>query len=80
MTKEELLKIPFYIEDISGSENTVIIYNDNVAHNLEYSTDGVTWITDNLVHNNIQHSYKCPPYGKIYFRGVNSYWSYDNIF
>jgi hypothetical protein len=31
MTKEELLQIPFYIEDISGSENTVSITRNNAS-------------------------------------------------
>ena len=76
MIKEELLQIPFYIEDISGSTNTVSIskkYFDSAPTlNLEYSTDGSTWTTKTMNSNTTPNTFTLPANGKIYFRGVNN--------
>lgn len=77
MTKDELLQIPFYIEDISGSENTVSITKGGSSArtlNLEYSTDGSEWITTTMNSGTTANTFTIPANGKLYFRGVNNYW------
>ena len=85
MTKEELLQIPFYIEDISGSTNTVIIkksVSSAPTLNLEYSTDGITWTTQTMNEDTTANTFTVPANGKLYLRGVNNGWcsSSSNIF
>ena len=78
MTKEELLQIPFYIEDISGSENTVRISKNNSSAptlNIEYSTNGSTWTTKTMNSDATANTFTIPANGKLYLRGVNNGWS-----
>ena len=68
----------FYIEDISGSANTVTIkklYTSTAPTlNLEYSTDGLTWTTATMNSDTTANTFTCPANGKLYLRGVNNQW------
>ena len=77
MTKEELLQTYFYIEDISGSENTVSIKKNNSlapTSNIEYSNDGITWTTQTMNSDKTANTFTIPANGKLYLRGVNNGW------
>ncbi len=77
MSKEELLQTYFYIEDISGSTNTVSITKNNASAptlNLEYSTDGSTWTTKTMNEDTTANTFTLPANGKLYLRGVNDGW------
>jgi hypothetical protein len=81
MTKEELLQIPFYIEDISGSANTVSITKANASSptlTIEYSTDGITWTTKTMNSTTTANTFELPANGKLYLRGVNNVWCNNN--
>ena len=83
MTKEELLQTYFYIEDISGSENTVSITKNNAnapTLNLEYSTDGSTWTTATMNSDTTANTFTIPANGKLYLRGVNDVWGKANYY
>ena len=63
--------IPFYIEDVSGSENAIVIkksnYNGGVPKlTIEASLDGLTWETTS--------SPKVPANGKLYLRCSTTSW------
>ena len=70
----------FYIEDISGEENIVIIKKNNVnapTLNLEYSYDQYEWFTATMNEDMIINIFTCPANGKIYFRGYNDRCGYN---
>lgn len=76
---------PFYIEDISGSANTLsIAENDESAYsiNVEKSTDGITW--ESIGYTSINAiTAVIPAYGKLYLRARTNFWGsasgYGNI-
>ena len=74
--------IPFYIEDISGSENTVqIMKNDDGAPTLtiEKSTDGETWESMGSTSTTAIEA-TIPANGKLYLRCNTSAWGTANYF
>jgi hypothetical protein len=81
MTKEELLQTYFYIEDISGSTNTISITKNSSSAptlKLDYSTDGITWTTKTMNSNTTANTFTIPANGKLYLRGVNNRWCGDD--
>lgn len=69
--------IPFYIEDVSGSENTVQItkgHNNAPTLTIEKSTDGTTWETMGTT-STTAITATVPANGKLYLRCSATTWS-----
>ena len=65
----------FYIEDLSGESNTIILRKSNSKAptvTLEYSTDGTNWAGWGFSDNNDNLSLALQPNSRIYFRGTNT--------
>lgn len=72
--------IPFYIEDISGSTNTVTIKRNNdssPSFAVQKSTDGTTWINMGTV-STTGITASIPANGKLYLRAKTNNWSKGN--
>ena len=75
--KEEPKYEPFYVENVSGSDNSLTLTKNGTTApdiKLEYSTDNQQW----------QEWVNCQttplpiePNGRVYLRGVNKYFGYD---
>ena len=73
-----LYTIPFYIEDVSGSANTIYIKKNRTAPDLtiEKSTDGVNWTTW-CTTSTTDNSATVPANGRLYLRCSATQWSYN---
>ena len=60
---KEYTVIPFYVEDVSGSQNTLTI---NGGVSLEYSTDNNVWYTWGSNQVTVE------PNSRVYLRGINN--------
>ena len=76
MTKEELLQTYFYIEDISGSANTVYVtkYESSAPSiTLYYSYDCTTWYS--FTFSTTSFAISLPANSRVYLKGNNGYFS-----
>lgn len=72
---------PFYIEDISGTNDSLYIYRDIDAPEVtvEYSTDGVTWVTAGATISQSELRIPMSANAKTYLRADTTTWSYRNM-
>lgn len=63
--------IPFYVEDVSGSDNTITLYHGDSNLGIEYSTDRTTW---NSLGSSSYPTVVCQANGKVYFRASGKGW------
>ena len=76
MTTTQDFLVPFYVEDDSGSANTLSITKNNASANdviVEYSTDKITWQTLGTT-STTALTLSIPANGKIYLRSTTDAW------
>ena len=76
LTGARWMEEPMYVENVDNTTGTLTLMEGaNLAHNLEYSTDGSTWTAAS---SGAPFTLSIGAGEKVYFRGTNSNWRQAN--